>query len=106
MGNPAGRMGEEIRDRLVWPDVIAATIMGDDGRYFATVSTNNNDTVARVYVYWHTPDDDPSHPVLMIEIDDDPVESTDINVRIRRNDGLVAQGTPDEMQYLREEERG
>jgi hypothetical protein len=38
----------------------------------------------------------------MIEVDDD-TESSDIYLRIRRNDGLVAQGTPDEMQYLREE---
>jgi hypothetical protein len=39
----------------------------------------------------------------MIEVDDEPADSSDIYLRVRRNDGLVAQGTPDEMQYLREE---
>jgi hypothetical protein len=85
---------------MVWPDVIAATVMGDGGRYFVEVSTNNNETPVKMYIYWHVPSEGP--PVLMIEVDDD-TESSDIYLRIRRNDGLVAQGTPDEMQYLREE---
>jgi hypothetical protein len=94
-------LGEEDRDRLVWPDVVAATEMGDEGRYFVTVKTNNNETLVKVYIYWHVPADGP--PALVVEVDDEPADSSDIYLRIRRNDGLVAQGTPDEMQYLREE---
>lgn len=100
MTHPAA-MGEEDRDRLVFPDVVSKTEMGDEGRYFVTASTNNNETLARVYIYWDVPTEGP--PVLMIEVDDEPADSSDIYLRVRRNDGLVAQGTPDEMQYLREE---
>lgn len=102
MANPAGRLDTEDRDLLVWPDVVAATVMGDDTRYFVEASTNNNETPVKVYIYWHIPEDGDGPPVLMIEVDDD-VETEDIYLRIRRNDGLVAQGTPAEMQYMKEE---
>lgn len=102
MANPAGRIDSEDRDLLVWPDVIASTVMGDDTRYFVEASTNNNETLVKVYIYWYLPDDGSGKPVLMIEVDDDP-ESSDVYLRFRRNDGLVAEGTPAEMQYMEEE---
>jgi hypothetical protein len=85
-------------EKLIYPDVVAATQMGDGNRYFAVATTNNQDTVVHVAVYWHVPEE--GEPVLMIEIDDetepDAPDPMDIRVRIRRNDGLIFEGTPSE----------
>jgi hypothetical protein len=90
-------------ETLIYPDVLASTKSGpmDDGwggkekRHFAEAVTNNQDTVVRTIVYWHTPEGE--EPVLMIEIDDEEAtgwsnDFMDITVRIRRNDGLIYEG--------------
>lgn len=94
---------EQSRDRLIWPDVIAATKMGDGGRYFAEVQTNNNDTAVKIYIYWYTPEDGGT-PVLMIEMDDERQDEkdNDVYLRVRRNDGLLWEGTMEDQEYRRE----
>jgi hypothetical protein len=88
-------------DNQLYPDVVAATVMGDDRRYLAVATTNNHDTIVKVSVYWYIPEGE--EPVLMIEIDDDtyPYDSDpmEVRVRIRRNDGLIFDGTPSEQEY-------
>lgn len=90
------------RERLIYPDVIASTTTGEGPkedrapiRYFAEFTTNNMDTVVRGYVYWYTPEGE--EPVLVIEIDDEDVpggkDNMDIKIRVRRNDGLIYEGT-------------
>lgn len=87
------------RDTLIYPDVIAATKPGDveeptTGHYFAEAVTNNHDTVVRTSIYWYTPPGE--DPVLVIEIDDEDTggpDEMDIRIRVRRNDGLVYEGT-------------
>lgn len=91
------------RDTLIYPSVLASTVPGDpQGRAtaapaFVELVTNNQDTVVRGYVYWHIPpsDADDRTPVLVIEIDDEDTgpDTMDINIRVRRNDGLVYEGT-------------
>lgn len=97
-------LGPEIRDRMIYPDVVASTVMGDDGRYFATVSTNNNQTAVKMHVYWYIPDE--GEPVLVVEVDDEPLpygsDNSDIKVRVRRNDGLVYEGTEANSTYIEE----
>jgi hypothetical protein len=97
-------MTQAERDRAIWPDVVASTKMGDDRRYFVEAQTNNNDAGMRIYIYWYTPEDG-GQPYLVIEMDDEELgpEGGEINVRIRRNDGLVAEGTQQNMQYLKED---
>ena len=92
------------REKLLYPDVIAKTVPGDDGRYFAELTTNNQDTVVRVYAYWHTPEE--GEPALVIEIDDEDDPEGPVNmdslVRVRRNDGLVYEGTRATTEYREE----
>lgn len=94
------------RDRLLWPDVVASTTMGDDRRYMVEAQTNNNDAGMRIYIYWHLPPEDAEdrQPVLMIELDDEELgdEGGEINVRIRRNDGLIFEGTQETTAYIPE----
>lgn len=92
------------RDRMIWPDVIASTKMGDNRRFMAEVQTNNNDAGMHIYIYWYLPDNG-GPPSLVIEMDDEVLgdEGGEINVRVRRNDGLVAEGTQQTMQYQKEE---
>jgi hypothetical protein len=102
--------GEE-RERLLYPDVIAATETGegalpsDPVRYAAKFTTNNMDTVVRGYVYWYTPEGE--EPVLMIEIDDEDLpggaDNMDIKIRVRRNDGLIYEGTQASQENIKEE---
>lgn len=80
-------LNEDEQDRSVYPHVVATTEMGDDGKIFATAATNNNDTTVKVYVYWYTPEDGP--PSLVVEVDEDPPLNRDINLVVRRNDGLI-----------------
>lgn len=85
------------RETLIYPNVLAATKPGDPESpgTFAEAVTNNHDTVVRVFVYWYTPED--GEPVLMIEVDDEDTpggrDNMDIKLRVRRNDGLVYEGT-------------
>jgi hypothetical protein len=90
-------------DRLAYPHVVAATEVGDEGRMFVTASTNNHDTVVEVQIYWHFPADG-GEPVLMVEVDEasDGEHPMDINLRIRRNDGLIFEGTRAETTYIEE----
>lgn len=87
------------RDTLVFPSVLASTKPGDprEAPAFAEFQTNNQETIVRGYVYWYTPpkDEEDRTPVLVIEIDDEDVgpDIHDITVRIRRNDGLIYEGT-------------
>lgn len=90
-------------EKLIYPDVLAKMVPGESGsdaRYFAELTTNNQDTVVRVYVYWYLPEE--GEPVLMIEIDDEDEpespDNMDIRVRVRRNDGLVYEGTREEQE--------
>lgn len=91
-------------EKLIYPDVLAAVKPGDENTNFARwveAVTNNQDTVIRTSVYWYVPPADAENrePVLMIEIDDevDPDgDNMDIRVRVRRNDGLVYEGTREE----------
>jgi hypothetical protein len=102
--------GEE-RERLLYPDVIVAQDAGEgpDGRppirYTAKFTTNNMDTVVRGYVYWYTPEGE--EPVLMIEIDDEDLpggaDNMDIKIRVRRNDGLIYEGTQASQENIKEE---
>lgn len=91
-------------EKLIYPDVVAATQMGDGNRYFAVATTNNQDTIVKVVTYWHVPEE--GEPVLMIEIDDETDEGApdpmDIRIRIRRNDGLIYEGTPSEQENKEE----
>ncbi len=89
------------RDRLIWPDVVASTTMGDDRRYMVTAKTNNNESTAEILIYWHIPPDG-GRPVLMIEVDEDTDDDSDIPLRIRRNEGLIFDATRDETTYLKE----
>jgi hypothetical protein len=99
-------MYDSERERLLYPNVIAATVAGDgpdprfsetpkEMRICASFTTNNNDTVIRGNVYWYTPSW--GDPVLLIEIDDedmpDSPDNMDVKIRVRRNDGLVYEGT-------------
>ena len=103
-------MYKQDRERLVYPDVIAATKTGEGPEdrppicYFAEFTTNNMDTVIRGSVYWYTPKDE--EPVLVIEIDDEDLpdgkDNMDIKVRVRRNDGLVYEGTRASQENLEE----
>jgi hypothetical protein len=83
------------RERLIYPDVIASTISGDEGRHFVTAQTNNQDTAVKLHIYWYIPGDR-EEPVLMIDVDDedtpDSPDNMDITIRMRRNDGLVYEG--------------
>lgn len=93
------------RDTLVYPSVLASTVPGDpldeaartDAPAYVEFQTNNQDTVIRGYVYWYVPSKDAEDrtPVLMIEIDDEDEgpDTMDITIRVRRNDGLVYEGT-------------
>jgi hypothetical protein len=96
---------ESERERLIYPDVVASTVMGDDRRYMVEAVTNNQDTTVRVYMYWYIPSDG-GEPVLMIEIDDEDepggLDPTDIRIRIRRNDGLVYEANREETKYIKE----
>lgn len=108
-------MYDHERERLIYPDVIAAQDAGDgpDGRppirYFAKFTTNNMDTVMRGVVYWYIPPDDADdhEPVLIIEIDDEDLpggkDNMDINIRVRRNDGLVYEGTRASQENIKED---
>ena len=86
-------------EKLIYPNVLSSTKSGPFGdapemRYFAEALTNNHDTVIRTTVYWHTPED--GEPVLMIEVDDedyDGPDPMDVRIRVRRNDGLLYEGT-------------
>ena len=93
-------------DRLAYPHVVAATEVGDGGRMFVTASTNNHDTVVEVQLYWYIPPEDAEdrEPVLMIEVDEasDEPDPMDIKLRIRRNDGLIFDGTRAETTYIEE----
>jgi hypothetical protein len=93
-------------DRLAYPHVVAATEVGDGGRMFVTASTNNHDTIVEVLVYWHIPPEDAEdrEPVLMIEVDEasDGKDPMDVNLRIRRNEGLIFEGTRETTTYLEE----
>ena len=93
------------KDRLVYPHVVAATEMGDGGRCYVAATTNNHDTVVEVLVYWHIPEE--GEPVLMIEVDEasDGENPMDINLRIRRNEGLIFEGTRAETTYIEESDR-
>lgn len=88
--------------RPVYPHVVASTEMGDGGRTYVAATSNQRDTVVEVLVYWHIPED--GEPVLMIEVDEasDDENPTDINLRIRRNEGLIFEGTRAETNYLKE----
>lgn len=90
------------RNTLIYPSVLASTKLGDpvdgtDAPAFVEFVTNNQDTVIRGYVYWHRPDEENEDrtPVLMIELDDEDEgpDTMDITIRVRRNDGLVYEGT-------------
>ena len=90
------------RDLLVYPSVLGSTKPGDpmgprSAPAFVEIQTNNQDTVVRGYIYWHVPprDEDDRTPVLVIELDDEDSgpDTMDINIRVRRNDGLVYEGT-------------
>lgn len=89
--------------RLAYPHVVAATEVGDEGRMFVTASTNNHDTIVEVQVYWYLPKDG-GEPVLMVEVDEasDGPDPMDINLRIRRNDGLIFEGTRETTTYVEE----
>lgn len=90
------------KNRPVYPHVVASTEMGDGGRTYVAATSNQRDTVVEVLVYWHIPED--GEPVLMIEVDEasDDENPTDINLRIRRNEGLIFEGTRAETPYLKE----
>lgn len=94
------------RDRTIWPDVLGGTKMGDGRQIFVEAQTNNNDAGMHIYIYWHIPPEDADNhePVLVIEMDDEVLgdEGGDINVRIRRNDGLIFEGTKDSTTYIEE----
>lgn len=85
------------RDTMLYPNVLASTRMGDketDFAVFAETVTNNQDTVVKTYIYWYIPEE--GDPVLVVEIDDEDTggpDPMDITVRIRRNDGLIYEGT-------------
>lgn len=96
------------RDHLVYPSVLASTKPGDptgprQAPAYVEFQTNNQETVIRGYVYWHIPPRDAKDPkpVLMIEIDDEDEgpDVMDVTVRIRRNDGLVYEGTRASQEY-------
>lgn len=100
------------------------------GHYFAEAVTNNHDTVVRTAIYWYMPQEEEGYltftqwsmknsgtladyqalfpdtgPVLMIEIDDEDQggpDPMDINIRIRRNDGLIYEGTRADQESLEE----
>jgi hypothetical protein len=96
------------RDTLIYPSVLASTVPGDpQGRAneapaFVEFVTNNQDTVVRGYVYWYMPEE--GEPVLVVEIDDEDTgpDTMDITVRVRRNDGLVYEGTRKSQENLEE----
>ena len=83
---------DEVGARTIYPHVVAKTEVGDRGCAFVTASTNNNDTTVQIYAYWYIPEDG-SKPYLVIEVDDEPVDSGDVHLVIRRNDGLIYEGT-------------
>lgn len=93
-------------NRPVYPHVVASTEMGDGGRTYVAATSNQRDTVVEVLVYWHIPETEgePGDPVLMIEVDEasDDENPTDINLRIRRNEGLIFEGTRAETSYIEE----
>jgi hypothetical protein len=97
-------MNGEERERLLYPDVVASTQMGDYNRYMVTATTNNMDTVVKVHIYWFLPEG--KDPVLMIEIDDEDLpegeDNMDINIRVRRNDGLIYEGTQASQENIKE----
>ena len=95
---------DEQRARMLWPDVVASTKMGDDRRFIAEVQTNNNDAGMRIHVYWYLPDNG-GKPSLIVEMDDEVLggEGGEINVRVRRNDGLIFEGTEATTTYIEEE---
>jgi len=99
-------MSSEQGEKLMFPDVIASTEVDGTGRYFVTATTNNHDTVVEVSVYWYTPTDG-GQPALMIEVDEasDGENPMDINLRIRRNEGLIFEGTRAETTYIEESDR-
>jgi len=103
-------MYESERERLIYPDVIAATKVGDSQEgeqravmHFAEFTTNNMDTVVRGSAYWYIPEE--GEPVLVVEIDDEDVpgsaDNMDIKIRVRRNDGLVYEGTREDQELQR-----
>ena len=109
-------MERDERERLLYPDVIVSQDAGEGlhgdkppVRYFAKFTTNNMDTVVRGYVYWYIPPDDADdhEPVLVIEIDDEDLpggkDNIDIKIRVRRNDGLIYEGTQRSQENIKEE---
>ena len=103
-------MYDSERERLLYPSVIGGTVTGDGGqdpdpaRLCATFTTNNQDTVLRGIVYWYIPEE--GEPVLIVEIDDedlpDSPDNMDVKIRVRRNDGLVYEGTRATQEYRQE----
>lgn len=93
-----------VRERQLYPHVIASTVAGDEATLFVEATTNNQDTVVKVYVYWYIPQK--GEPVLMIEVDDEDLpegnDNMDIRIRLRRNDGLVYEANQEETKYLKE----
>lgn len=92
---------DDVRDRSIYPHVVAKTEVGDDGKIFATLSTNNNDTAVQIYAYWYEPEDG-GRPALVIEVDEDPPLNDDIQLVVRRNDGLIHDALSSE--YFREQD--
>lgn len=97
-------------EKQLYPNVISATLAGKVGdgeevTLYTQAVTNNQDTVIRTTVYWYTPSDG-GEPALIIEIDDedDPngPDNMDVRIRVRRNDGLVYEGTQASQEYVRE----
>jgi len=91
-------------EKQLYPNVLGSTVSGPvdtegggrENRFYTQAVTNNQDTVIRTSVYWYIPSDG-GEPALIIEIDDeeDPngPDNMDVRIRVRRNDGLVYEGT-------------
>lgn len=95
-------MTDVDKNRPVYPHVVASTEMGDGGRCYVAATSNQGDTVVEVLVYWHIHEE--GEPVLMVEVDEasDDEDPTDIHLRIRRNEGLIFEGTRAETTYIEE----